>query len=304
MSSGAVQIFDFSQGIQLTMWPELKKAAITYRSDKYEDVELYNYFKWMAELYKTHLDRRGTEIVDGVKTDLYVSDGNPHSIQKIWTDPDLDLPVRTTNISSPHPDTTVISPVLYLQKSSFGSEKNESRMVGLSSNTGITRKMTTTKHDFVWNSDLDEALFNVRPPAGYSVDEDSLDTSETDRMDVLDALRQWTAISGGRFPDDINDLVDQESTEPLLVKAFDGDGDPEEEFDLAMAAANILVRGCYFAQEMKVEGTWHYSGKGVMLGDSNAPICWWKETGSDKYRIIYGDLRVEDIEEKDLPGKK
>jgi len=124
-----------------------------------------------------------------------------------------------------------------------------------------------------------------------------------DRTEVIDALKQWTAISGGRFPDDINDLADQELAEPLLIEAFNGDGDPEKEFDLAMAALNILLKGCYFAQQMKIDGTWHYAGKGIMLGDRDAPVCWWKDGGSDKYRIIYGDLRVEDIEEKDLPKK-
>jgi hypothetical protein len=39
----------------------------------------------------------------------------------------------------------------------------------------------------------------------------------------------------------------------------------------------------------------------VKLGDKKTPVCWWKPEGSEKYRILYGDLRVADIDEADLP---
>ncbi len=301
-SSGTVMISDNSKGVQLTLHPEVKKAQILYKTEKLEGIELFNYFIWMVDLYKLHLDDRGTETLDGRKTRLYVSDSNPYSIQQVWTDEDMDLPVKYTHISTPHPDTTIIAPVLYLDKSSFGIESETRQGIGLGSNTGITKKTTTTKHDFVWNSGLDDSLFSLQPPGGYTLEVDSMDVSMDKRTELIDALKQWTAISEGRFPDDINDLGNQELAEPLLVEAFNGDGDPEEEFDMAMTALHMLLKGCYFAQQMKVDGTWHYSGNGITLGDRDAIVCWWKDGDSDKYKIIYGDLRVEDIDEKDLPG--
>jgi hypothetical protein len=30
-------------------------------------------------------------------------------------------------------------------------------------------------------------------------------------------------------------------------------------------------------------------------------VCWWKPEGSQKYWILYGDPRVADINEADLP---
>jgi hypothetical protein len=39
----------------------------------------------------------------------------------------------------------------------------------------------------------------------------------------------------------------------------------------------------------------------VSLGDGNSPVCWWKEEGSGKYRVIYGDLRIEEVAEEELP---
>lgn len=303
MSTGTVLISDFTKGIQLTLHPEAKKANILHRHGGTGEKGLFNYFDWMVKLHKELLDDRGTENLNDNNTNLFVHDSNPHSIYRIWTDEELGLPVKIVHVSTPHPDTTIISPMLFLEKSSFGIESEESMGTGFNSNTGISLKTTTTKNDFNWNSGLDESLFNVKPPEGYTVEEDSLDTSVNIRTDVIDALSQWTIISGGSFPDDINDLANQKIAEPLLVEAYNSNGDPEEDFNAAMTALNVLVKGCFYAQQMKVVGSWHYSGKGIMLGDKDAPVCWWKEKGSDNFKIIYGDLRIENIEEKDLPEK-
>lgn len=299
---GEIMLFDFYGGTRMTLYPGTKRAFI-YKTRKRENASDFNMLVWMSELYKEYYDRRGTELVDGINTDLYVSDGNEYSIRRVWTDPEMDLPVKIVHISAPHPDTTIITPYLYLKKSSFGIDSDVTKGAGSQSNTGVTRKNITTKKDFSWNSGLDESLFSLIPPEGYSIEIDSLIESTDSRSDILDALEQWTSISGGRFPDDINDLSNQELAEPLLVKAFDKDGDPEEEFDKAIRALQTIVNGCFFAQLRKAEGTWNYSGKGVKLGDKESPVCWWKEEKADKYTIIYGDLRIEEVPEKDLPKK-
>jgi hypothetical protein len=46
---------------------------------------------------------------------------------------------------------------------------------------------------------------------------------------------------------------------------------------------------------------WHYAGAGVKLGDAATAIFWYQSSGSDTYRVIYGDLSAKDVAEKDLP---
>jgi len=62
-----------------------------------------------------------------------------------------------------------------------------------------------------------------------------------------------------------------------------------------------MSRGGMFVQALLSESDWHYDGKDVKFGDAEKPIFWYKPEGSETYRVIYGDLRVEDVSTEDLP---
>jgi hypothetical protein len=60
-------------------------------------------------------------------------------------------------------------------------------------------------------------------------------------------------------------------------------------------------QGLVFIRFFKGEDKWHYAGKGVQLGDADAAIFWYRPKDSETYRVIYGDLTVEDVTAEDLP---
>ena len=130
--------------------------------------------------------------------------------------------------------------------------------------------------DFVWDADLDESLFSLEPPEGYTVEEKQFDDSGPGEKHLIEALSFWTEMSEGLFPSAINELGDPNKVRPMLVEKFDEDGDPKEEFDRALKMMNKVLKGLMFAQQRKVDGSWHYAGDGVRLGDADTPICWWK----------------------------
>ena len=39
----------------------------------------------------------------------------------------------------------------------------------------------------------------------------------------------------------------------------------------------------------------------VQNGDKDAAVAWWKLKDAAKYRVLYGDLRIEDADESQLP---
>ncbi len=47
-----------------------------------------------------------------------------------------------------------------------------------------------------------------------------------------------------------------------------------------------------------------YVGTGVSVGDANWPVFWFKPQDSQTYKVIYGDLRVEDVAEENLPATR
>ena len=56
-----------------------------------------------------------------------------------------------------------------------------------------------------------------------------------------------------------------------------------------------------FTRFFKGEGKWYYRGKGVKLGKADKAIFWYRPKGSQTYRVIYGDLHVEDVAPENLP---
>jgi len=146
--------------------------------------------------------------------------------------------------------------------------------------------------DFVWNEELDPALFSLEPPEDYTLQEKQFDVSESGENGLTEALAFWTEMSGGSFPQKINELIDPNQINQMLIEKFDGEGDPSKEIYEAMKQANTIIKGVYFAFEKKADGTWGYAGGDVHLGEAEKVVCWWKPEDSQGYRVIYGDLSI------------
>ena len=57
----------------------------------------------------------------------------------------------------------------------------------------------------------------------------------------------------------------------------------------------------HFTEDHTVENTFRYLGKGVKLGEKDRIVCWYKLKSTNAYRVVYGDLSVKDVNQKDLP---
>jgi len=146
---------------------------------------------------------------------------------------------------------------------------------------------------------FDESLFSMEIPPGYVVqDAGGIDFSKSSESAFIETLRIWAEIiEDGQFPDSINlqDIVkiglkfDQGLKRAGLTE--------QQQTEVAMRWGQGLV----FIRFFKGQGQWHYAGTGVKLGDGSKPIFWYQPQGSASYRVIYGDLRVEDVQEENLP---
>jgi hypothetical protein len=68
-----------------------------------------------------------------------------------------------------------------------------------------------------------------------------------------------------------------------------------------MQHAMKMARGMVFITSLPAESNWNYAGENIKFGDAQTPIFWYQSTGSQTYRIIYGDLSVKDVAPEDLP---
>ena len=150
--------------------------------------------------------------------------------------------------------------------------------------------------------ELDESKFSLTPPEDYTFIDvsTSFDVSGSGEQDLIDYLRIAARIIKGRvFPATVN---------PMEIASLGKEGKIDEsgfeEFGNEQEALSAFVNACQravtFVMKMRPENDWHYAGKGVKFGDSDTAIAWWKISGSKTYRVIWGDLSVENISAEEL----
>ncbi len=57
-----------------------------------------------------------------------------------------------------------------------------------------------------------------------------------------------------------------------------------------------LQRGMMFTVLLPKEADSHYAGRGVSLGAADTPIFWYRPKDARKYRVIYADLSVREVD--------
>jgi hypothetical protein len=114
--------------------------------------------------------------------------------------------------------------------------------------------------------------------------------------DLTDALRHYSKLSGGPFPDS---LAPESLSDEVLVKKWHlkkGQWFNAKQM-LAIMESNMMFQpGSTFMASLSPEADAHYAGKGVSLGAADKPIFWYRPRDSKKYRVIYADLSVRDAD--------
>jgi len=160
-------------------------------------------------------------------------------------------------------------------------------------------QMNSVMKNFEFDPQIDESLFSMEVPAGYTLQEAALDLSDVSEQDFIESLRIWAEILlDGEFPENIGTEYAMQQMPLLASKLSQLDMSEQQATQTAMAFA----RGMLFQQVINARGNWHYAGKAVELGDADKAILWYKLRESDSWRVIYGDLSVQELEAKDLPN--
>ncbi|MBN2376939.1 MAG: hypothetical protein JXD22_11085 [Sedimentisphaerales bacterium] len=306
---GGIIIFDFSAGAEMQLMPQVKRALINQRIGRQQTAGIHNRLEWLKRLHEQDTEFVGKEEINGVMANVFVCE-IPYERTTVWVDTETNLPIKVKMENFPNTTDTdsagaIVTPQLTLSMEDFGGDPGMSSTITISSargsGKGIQDKITITYHDFVWGAELDVSLFSMVPPEGYSVKEQAFDDSEPVEDNLVYGLGFWSEMSEGIFPEVINDLGEPNKLKPMLIAKFDKDGDPEEELDAAMDEVHKILKGLYFVQDKKVDGTWGYAGQGVMRGQSEKIICWWFDKKTGCYKAIFGDLTIEDVAKDQLP---
>lgn len=146
---------------------------------------------------------------------------------------------------------------------------------------------------------VEDWLVSMDVPEGYILQKGEVDMSKFTEADFIETLRIWAEyLLEGWFPEKISieDLMNQ--TAVIEEKIGQLDIPDEQKMQLGMS----LGRGFVFFQQLdpgRID--WHYAGKGVKFGDAETAVFWYQPKNSQSYRVIYGDLSVEDVATENLP---
>ena len=255
-------VIDFDASRMLTLIPNQKRAVLIELKDmleKPENVleELRNMVTEIQNDPNVSVEPLGEKEIDGQIAKGFRATG-PDGELTVWADPQTALPIRME------------------QK---------------------WRQMHFVYTDFQFDIELDESLFSMEIPEGYSeLPIAELPIESSTEQDLIESLRIWAeVILDGVFPRDLSTQVyvdDVKKNREKFAKL-----QKEEKLELAMK----LGPGFIFFNLLKAENDWHYVGNGVKLGDAESPVCWYRPDGSETYHVIYGDLSVKDVAPANLP---
>jgi len=164
-----------------------------------------------------------------------------------------------------------------------------------------TPGMNLIMTDFQFDAPLDDSLFRLVPPAGYSRMEQEFqaDMAEVGERDLIALLRMWSQWTTDKtFPPtligtELGKIVMQMGREGRFADADAAGYDPAQQ-------GQIMYRGFVFVGKLPA-GSWRYAGQNAAFGDATKPIFWYRPEGSPTYRVVYADLSVLDVTPEDLP---
>lgn len=158
-----------------------------------------------------------------------------------------------------------------------------------------SQQMTIVVSDFQWEAQVDPETFTSVIPDGftlmYTVQAGRLESGEQ----IVDGLRYFAKLSGGKYPakftipgilGELGDLVKTHSS------------DPSFQFD-DLQGVNLKY-GAQYAARLEAEGKEPmYYGQTVTAADAGKVLLLWK-LDDGNYRVIFGDLRIEDVSPSEL----
>ncbi len=157
-------------------------------------------------------------------------------------------------------------------------------------------------HHIVLNAQLDRSLFSLTPPEGFTIVEPPARPKITEEL-LIQWLRLSAEANGGVFLELERGL--NLSWHNAIANKPEADRTAAEQEYMTVTYRHMLD-GTYrpvenFAVEFTEPRSFRYLGQGVKLGSGDRLVCFYKLKSTQTYRAVYGDLRVADVDPRDLP---
>jgi hypothetical protein len=156
--------------------------------------------------------------------------------------------------------------------------------------------------DIVFDAQLDPSLFSLTPPEGFTVVVPPQRPKVTEDQ-MIEWLRLAAEANDGVFLE-LDRGANFKWHNAIATKA-ESDRSAAEQQYMKVAHRHMLDGNRRpvqdFADEFAEARSFRYLGKGLKLGSGDQIVCFYKLKSTGKYRALFGDLRVADIDPRRLP---
>lgn len=274
-AEGVTVISDLQQGKIITLVPAQKQAMVIEMQNipEEKDQSQFNFFhevrRRILEAQETEdesVEFLGEQEINGVLAIGY-NVRKPAADMIIWANKETKMPIRLEISNGP---------------------------------------VTNIMSNIVFDVELDESLFDLKIPEGYTVRTMQVDASEPTEKDLLEMFRIWAEHMDGNLPSvlDMNASMEFVKYQQKKMKEEGQELSEQEMMEKILGTQKTIMkmsRGGMFVQQLPPDSDWHYAGKDVKFGDADRAIFWYRPKGSKTYRVIYGDLNVKDVTPENLP---
>ena len=153
----------------------------------------------------------------------------------------------------------------------------------------------TVMKNLEFDTPVAEAIVSMEVPDGYTLKQTDMNLNTATEEDFIESLSIWAEIVGdGVFPAEIGTEATMKNMPALIEKLKAMNVSEEEGTRMGMKVG----LGMMFYQMIDMGGCkWQYTGDGVKYGDADKVIFRYQPKDSQTWRVIYGDLHVEDVAE-------
>jgi outer membrane lipoprotein-sorting protein len=274
-----IQIVDGQKDKTLTLDPDKKTATVINLKNLPPENPFGKTFQGLRELVAGAQNGRAGKVerLDGETIDGRRAQGFRIRLGeievKIWADPKTLLPVRVEETTSASPE---------------------------------ARLFTIVMTDFQIGMDLDESLFSLDVPVGYTVGQATqIDLSKKPIAYLAETLKMAAEYNDGVFPptlrgdEGIDGIVQRAAAKLGEQHSKDSPEMLKQVTDLAMKLGGTF--GFLFSLSPDAND-WHYAGKDVKLNTPNRPIFWYKPyKSSPSYQVLYADLSIKEVPSEEAP---
>ena len=261
MPDGSIQIADSNTGKMTVLTPSRKTAMVFNLADVPTEKKPANFF-------------------DQLRTSLLAADGDTAGNMK---------PLGKKQIEGRETMGFLLKTPDY-EASMWGDPKT-GRPILVEMTFVLLSDTKATMTHFEFDVELDETLFAVKPPDGYSVQQVNVSAAAPTEQDLIVALKLLSDHNKGRFPD----AFDNGAIVSLMIDRAalgnPGQAGPAQLNNVEQLLS--LKRGIAFAVALPAESNARYAGKGIKRDDKIAPVFWYQPVGTSSCRVICADLSVK-----------